>query len=160
MSKVNMGCGRKRIPSLFDSGNQVTLICKSSFGRVICATFVQSSGEKAEAHQLFQLTTANYGRLPTSMYVKLDLDFLEIMVPKVGVLITWEPNKLLDECHKSKLPSIISWNLVKLPYEVFKQKYGIQGFDSFDCLTGVSLLLFSSFVYFTMIKQVESSWTV
>ena len=29
--KVNMGCGRKRIPSMLDSGSQVTLICKSYF---------------------------------------------------------------------------------------------------------------------------------
>ena len=29
--KINMGCGRKRIPSLLDSGSQVTLICQSYF---------------------------------------------------------------------------------------------------------------------------------
>ena len=29
--KINMGCGRKMIPSLLDSGSQVTLICQSFF---------------------------------------------------------------------------------------------------------------------------------
>ena len=29
--KVNMGCGRKSIPSLLDSGSQVTLICQNFF---------------------------------------------------------------------------------------------------------------------------------
>ena len=29
--KINMGCGRKVIPSLLDSGSQVTLICQSFF---------------------------------------------------------------------------------------------------------------------------------
>ena len=38
------------------------------------------------------------------MYVELDLDFLGIVVPKVGVLITQEPNELLETCHKTKLP--------------------------------------------------------
>ena len=47
-----------------------------------------SDEEKAEAHQLFQLTAANNEKLPVSMYVELDLDFLGIVVPKVGVLIT------------------------------------------------------------------------
>ena len=48
---------------------------------------------------MHQLTAANHGKLPMSMYIELDLDFLGIVVPKVGVLITEEPNELLDECH-------------------------------------------------------------
>ena len=39
--KVNMGCGRKRIPSLLDSGNQVTLIHQSS-----CPIFNHHMGKK------------------------------------------------------------------------------------------------------------------
>ena len=54
-------------------------------------------GEKAKAHQLFQLTAANNGKLPIFMYVELDLDFLGIVVPKVGVLITEEPSELLGD---------------------------------------------------------------
>ena len=90
--KVNTGCGTKRTPSLLDSGSQVTLICQSYFERKILPHIIPSSGEKAEAHQLFQLTAANNGKLPMSMYVELDLGFLGIMVPKVEVLITQEPN--------------------------------------------------------------------
>ena len=33
--KGNMGCRRKRIPSLLDSGSQVTLICQSYFEQEI-----------------------------------------------------------------------------------------------------------------------------
>ena len=65
-----------------------------------------------------------------------------------GVLITQEPNKLFDECHKIKSPGIIVWNLIRLAYEVFKQKYGFHVFDIFDCPTGVSLLLFSQLCVF------------
>ena len=73
--KVNMGCGRKRIPSLLDSGSQVTLICQSYFERKILPHIVPSRGEKVEAHQLFKLTAANNGKSPMSMYIKLNLDF-------------------------------------------------------------------------------------
>ena len=117
--KVNMGYGRKRIPLLLDSGSQVTLICQSYFKQQILPYIRPSGGEKAEVNQLFQLTAANHGKLPVSMYIELGLDFLGIVVPTVGVLITQEPNELLDECHKTKLPGIIGWNLIKLAYQVF-----------------------------------------
>ena len=112
--KVNMGCRRKRIPSLLDSGSQVTLICQSFIEQEILPHIKPSDGEKAEAHQLFQLTAADNGKLPVSMYVELDLDFLGIVVPKVGVLIMQEPNELLDTCHKTKLPGMVGCNLINL----------------------------------------------
>ena len=86
--KVNMGCRRKRIPSLPDSGSQVTLICWSYFEWETLPHIRPSGGENAEAHQL---TAANHGKCPASMYVELNLDFLGIVVPKVGVLITQSP---------------------------------------------------------------------
>ena len=150
--KVNMGCGRKRIPSLLDSGSHVTLICQSFFEQEILPHIQPSDGEKAEAHQLFQLTAAIHGKLPISMYVELDLDFYGIAVPKVGVLITQEPNELLDTCHKTKLPSVIGWNLIKLAYGVFVQKYGVLCLENFDCPTGVSPLLFSQLFVFNHCK--------
>ena len=102
-----------------------------------------SDGEKDKAHQLFQLTAAKNGKLPISMYVELDFDFLGIVVPKVGVLITQEPNELLETCHKNKLPGMVGWNLIKLAYEVFVKNYGVLCLDNFDCPRGVSPLLFS-----------------
>ena len=54
--------------------------------------------EKVEGHQLFQLTAANNGSLPMSIYAELYLDILGIMVLKVGVVVIQEPNELLDEC--------------------------------------------------------------
>ena len=67
--RINMGCGRKVIPSLLDSGSQVTLICQSFFEQEILPHIKPADGEKAEAHHLFQLTAANNGKLPISMYV-------------------------------------------------------------------------------------------
>ena len=48
--EVNMGCRRKRIPSLLDSGSQVTLICKSIFEQEILPHIKPSDGEKVEEH--------------------------------------------------------------------------------------------------------------
>ena len=88
--------GEKGFPSLLDPGSQFTLICQSFFEQEILPHIEPTDEEKAKAHQLFQLTAANNGELPISMYVELDLDFLGIVVPKVGVLITKEPNELLE----------------------------------------------------------------
>ena len=64
-----------------------------------------------------------------SIYVELDINFLGIIVPKIGVLNTQEPNKLLDECHKTKLLGIISWNLIKLAYQVLANKFGFKSLE-------------------------------
>ena len=88
-SRINMGCGRKMIPSLLDSGSQVTLIHQSFFEQEILPHIEPSDGEKAKAHQLFQLTAANNGKLPISMY--LELDFLGIVGPKGGFLSPKSP---------------------------------------------------------------------
>ena len=153
--KVNMGCGRKKIPSLLDSGSQVTLICQSFFEQEILPHFKTSDGEKAEVYQLFQLTAANNWKLPISMYVELDLNFSGIVVPKVGFLITQEPNALLDTHHKTKLPDVVGWNLIKLAYEVFVENYGLLCLENYDCATGVGLLLFSQLCVFHHCKAGE-----
>ena len=43
--KVNMGCRRKRIPSLLDSGSQITLIHQSFFEQEILLHIQPSDGE-------------------------------------------------------------------------------------------------------------------
>ena len=106
------------------------------------------------------MTAASTGTLPVSIYAVLDLNILGIIVSKVWILITQEPNKLLDECHKTKLPGVIGWHLIKLVYWVYGQKYELGSLEHFDCPTGISHCYFHSFVYFTTTKQVESSQTV
>ena len=44
--KMNIGCRRKRIPSLLDSGSQVTLICQNFFEQEILPHIRPSDGEK------------------------------------------------------------------------------------------------------------------
>ena len=82
------------------------------------------------------------------MYVKWDLDFLGIMVPRFGILVTQGPDELLDDHLKTKLTGVIGWNLVELANKVFETKFGSQVFEDFDCLTGISPLLFSQLCTF------------
>ena len=71
-------------------------------------------GEKADAHSLFRLTVSNEGQVLIRMYIELNLTFLGLKVPYVGVLITEEPNQVLDKEHQTKLPGIVGWNLIWL----------------------------------------------
>ena len=68
---------------------------------------------------LFSLFLTLSDSLNMACTIQLDLDFLGIVVPKVGFLNTKEPKKLLDECHKTKLLGIIGWDVIKLAYQVF-----------------------------------------
>ena len=58
------------IPSLLDSGSQVTFIHQSFFEQEILPHIEPSDGEEAKAHQLFQLTATNNEKLPISIYVE------------------------------------------------------------------------------------------
>ena len=44
--RINMGCGRKKIPTLLDSGSQVTLIHQSLFEQEILPHIKPSDGKK------------------------------------------------------------------------------------------------------------------
>ena len=141
--KVCISAHGIQIPSLLDSSSEVTLLWQSYFDQHILPKIKPATGEKANAHCLFRLTVANDGQMPIRMYTKLDLTFLGLKVPKVGVLIAEEPNQVLDKKHQTRLPGIIGWNLIWLSYDMFIKKYGTTGFDSFICPEGVNPLLFS-----------------
>ena len=95
--KVCISAHGIQIPSLLDSGSEVTLLWQSYFDQHILPKINPATGEKANTHCLFKLTVANDGQMPIKMYTKLDLTFLELKVPTVGVLIAEEPNQVLDK---------------------------------------------------------------
>ena len=146
--KVSISAHGIQIPSLLDSGSEVTLLQQLYFDQHIPPKIKLATGEKADAHCLFKLTVANDGQKPIKMYTELDLTFLGLKVPKVGILIAEEPNQVLDKKHQTRLPGIIGWNLIWLSYDVFVQKYWTTGFDSFICPEGVNPLLFSQLCVF------------
>ena len=137
-----------QIPSLLDLGSDVTLLRKSYFEKHLLPKIQAVTSEKAETHQLFHLMVTNDGQLPVKMYTKLDVNFLGLKVPNVGVLVIEDPSQVLDRKHQSKLPGIEEWNLIQLSYSAFVEKYGASGFNSFVCLEGVNPLLFSQLCVF------------
>ena len=142
-AKVSISSKGVKIPSLLDSGSDVSLICQSYYKEHLLPKIETPMGEKADVHILFNLTVTNDRQLPVKTYVELDINFLGLKVPNVGFLILKEPNRVLDKKHQTKLPGIISWNLIWLTYKVFVERYGGEKFDSYECLGGVNPLLFS-----------------
>ena len=105
-------------------------------------------GEKSDACILFNLTAANDGQLPVRKYIELDINFMGLKVPNVGFLIIDEPNKVLEKKHHIKPPRIISWNLIRLMFKVFMNKYGEESFNSFQCPVGINPLFSQLCLYY------------
>ena len=147
--KVCISAHGIQIPSLLDLGSDVMLLRQAYFEKHLLPKIqVAVTGEKAKAHQLFHLTVTNDGQLPVKMYTELDINFLGLKVPNVGVLIVDDPSQVLDKKHQSKLPGIVGWNLIWLSYNAFVEQYGASGFNSFVCPEGVNPLLFSQLCVF------------
>ena len=93
---------------------------------------------------MFDLKSANGGGIPLSRYVELDVEFLGLKVPRVGFLITQNPNEVLDPEHKTRLPGIVGWNLVRLAHEEFTKKHNPHHVGKLSkCPEGVEPLLYS-----------------
>ena len=125
------------------SGSDVTLIWQSYFDEHLVHLVRAHSGEKSDVYTLFHFMVAKDEQLPITKFVELDLNFMGLILPKVGILVTRDPNQLLDPKHQMRLPGVVGWNLVHLAFKEFIKLYGTAVFDSFDCPSGVSPLLFS-----------------
>ena len=127
------------VPLLLDSGSMDSLMWQDHFRLQLGP----AEGSVADTHNKFNLTSASGGAIPLSRYVELDVEFLGLHMPRVRFLITQNPNKVLDPDHKTRLPGIVGWNLVKLAYQEFLKKYNINVFEDFECPDGVNPLIFS-----------------
>ena len=90
--KINISSKGVQIPSLLDSGSEVSLICHSYFKEHLLPKIGTPMGEKSDAHILFNLMAANDGQLPIKKQVELDINLLGLKVPNVWFLILEEPN--------------------------------------------------------------------
>ena len=102
--KVCINAHEIQIPSLLDSGSDVTLLRQLYFDKYILPKISQAMGEKADVHTLFNLTVANGGQMPNKMYTEIDITFLQLKVPKVGILVAEDPNQVLDKKHQMWFP--------------------------------------------------------
>ena len=82
------------VPSLMDSSSMVSLMWQDHFNQYFRLQLGPAEGSVADTHHLFDLTSASGGTIPVSRYVKLHVEFLGLQVPRVGFLITQNPNKL------------------------------------------------------------------
>ena len=77
-------------------------------------------------------------------------------MPRVGFFITQNPNEVLDPEHKTRLPSIVGWNLVRLAYEEFSKKHNPIVFENFECPKGIEPLLFLQLCIYYYANKVPS----
>ena len=111
------------MPSLLDSSSMVSLMQQDHFNSYFRLQLGPAEGSVPDAHHLFNLTSASGGAIPLSRYVELDVEFLGLHVPRVGFLITQNPNKVLDPDHRTRLPRIVGLefgktSLPRVPQEV------------------------------------------
>ena len=66
-----------------------------------------AEGSVADNHHMFNFTNASGGDIPLSWYIELDVEFLGLQVLRVRFLITWNPNKVLDPEHKTRLTGMV-----------------------------------------------------
>ena len=147
--KINLKCMGRKMALLLDSGSMVSLVQQSYFDWNIKQKLGPARGPEATFHNLFNLKGANRGDIPVQRYFDMDVAFLGLRVPKVGIPVVKDPSELLESKRKTKLPGIIRWNLIKLVYQEFVKKYPIEVFSSLQHPQNVDPLLFSQlYVYY------------
>ena len=134
----------KSVPSLLDSESMVSLMWQDHFNRYFRLQLGPAEGSVAETYHMFNFTSASGGAIPLFTYVKLHVEFLGLQVTRVRFLSTQNPNDILDPEHKTRLPGITGWNLVKLAYQEFLKKYNTDVFEDSECPDRVNPLLFLS----------------
>ena len=73
--KVSISAYGIQIPSLLDSGSEVTLLRQSYFDQHLLPKIKLAMSEKADVHKLLNLTVANDGQLLIKMWTVLDITF-------------------------------------------------------------------------------------
>ena len=141
--------GNKRLDSLLDGGSMVTLVTDSYYNKYLKNDV--KIKEHMNAHELFQLSTANSSSMECLKYFECDIDFLGLKVPRVGILVTKDPYKYIEKCKipKHRSPGVIGFNLVKLAYEEVIRTESIEIFENFDKPDKMNPLLFAQLsIYF------------
>ena len=110
------------VPSLLVSGSMVSLMQQDYLNRYFRSQLGPAEGSVADAHHMFNKTSARRGSMPLSRYEELDVKFLALQEPRVRFLITQNPNEVLDPEHKTRLPRKVGRNLVKVAYQDFLKK--------------------------------------
>ena len=136
--------------ALLDFGSMVTLVNESFFQSNLAKFITPMTGDKVNAHQLFNLKGVENGQVPLSKYFEMDVEIRGFKIPQVGFLVKKDNAPLVDsKGKKSKLPAIAGCNLIRLGMEEFIRVHGFEPLNLFECPAGFDPLLFSTFcVYY------------
>ena len=89
--------------------------------------------------------------MPLFRYVELKLEFFGLQVPRARFLITQNPNEIVDPEHRTRLPGIVQWDLVKLVYNKFLKRHNINVFEILNAPMESILCFFHSCAYILML---------
>ena len=151
MKQAVTKCPSESVPSLLDSSSMVSLMCQDHINRYFRLQLGPAERSVADAHHMFNLTSASSGAIPLSRYVELDVEYLGLQVPRVRFLITQNPKKALDPEHKRRLPGIVGWNLVKLAYQEFLKNITSMCLRTLNAQMESILCYFPSCVFITVL---------
>ena len=132
----------QKVPSLFNSGSMVTLICEGYFTKNIQPLLGKSSGKLAKAHSMFWLSATNNEVMPVLKYFEADVTLLGFRIPWGGFLVVKDPNVLLEPQYSTQLLGVIRCNLIRLGCKEFGRSYGFDAFKEFHCPDGVHPVVF------------------
>ena len=134
---------------LLDFGSMVTLINESFFQSNLAKSITPMTGDKVNAHQLFNLKGVEDGQVSLSKYFEMDVEIHVFKIPQVGFLVKRDKALVDSKGKKTKLPAIAGCNIIRLGMEEFIRVHGCEPLNLFECPTGFDPLLFSTFcVYY------------
>ena len=157
--EVNLKAKGTEFKSLLDFGSMVSLMNESFFRSQLASSITPMTGDKVNAHQLFNLKGVEDGQVPLSKYFEMDVEIRGFKIPQVGFLVKKDNAPLLDSKGKSsRLPAIAGCNLIRLGMEEFIRQYSHAPFELFECPKDFDPLLFSTFcVYFYTEREKEQN---
>ena len=142
---------------LLDFGSMVTLIIESFFQSNLAKSITPMTGDKVNAHQLFNLKRIEDEQVPLSIYFEMDVEICGFRIPQFGFLVKRDNAPLVDsKGKKTKLSAIAGCNLIRLGMEEFIKVHGYEPLNLFKCPTGFDPLLFSTFcIYYYTERERE-----
>ena len=94
------------------------------------------TGDKVNAHQLFNLKGVKDGQVLLSKYFEMDVESCRFKIPQLGFLVKRDNAPLVDtKGKKTKLPAIAGCSLIRLGMVEFIRVHGFELLNLFECPT-------------------------
>ncbi len=123
---VNVKMNGVNVVCLLDSGSMVTTITESFF----LSHFANKGTRGLRDCNWLGLTAANGLELPYLGYLELDIEVLQKMVPKRGILIVKDPVNTTLSVQKAHVPIVLGMNVITHCFKELYEEYGPRLFQS------------------------------